>query len=125
MSVKTRLSPREKLRIFLEGLKDNVKVAEVCRREEIWPTEYYRIKEKALSGALEALKNSGKKKDPEKNRLKKEIERLRDIVLSLGRRNRSSKKKDQLGLLGAISGYRLSAEVKKKLLDVLHNSWRH
>jgi len=82
MSVKTRLSPREKLRIFLEGLKDNVKVAEVCRREEIWPNEYYRIKEKALSGALEALKNSGKKKDPEKNRLKKEIERLRDIVLS-------------------------------------------
>ncbi len=82
MSVKTRLSPREKLRIFLEGLKDNVKVAAVCRREEIWPNEYYRIKEKALSGALEALKNSGKKKDPEKNRLKKEIERLRDIVLS-------------------------------------------
>ena len=48
MSVKTRLSPQEKLRIFLEGLKDNVKVAEVCRREEIWPNEYYRIKEKAL-----------------------------------------------------------------------------
>ncbi len=82
MSAKTRLSPPEKLRIFLEGLKDNVKVAEVCRREEIWPNEYYRIKEKALCGALEALKNSGKKKDPEKNRLKKEIERLRDIVLS-------------------------------------------
>lgn len=82
MSAKTRLSPPEKLRIFLEGLKDNVKVAEVCRREEIWPNEYYRIKEKALSGALEALKNSGKKKDPQKNRLKKEIERLRDIVLS-------------------------------------------
>lgn len=82
MSVKTRLSPQEQLRIFLEGLKDNVKVAEVCRREEIWPNEYYRIKEKALSGALEALKNSGKKKDPQKNRLKKEIERLRDIVLS-------------------------------------------
>ncbi len=53
MSVKTRLFPREKLRIFLEDL---------------------RIKEKALFGALEALKNSGKKKDPEKNRLKKEIE---------------------------------------------------
>ena len=83
MSVKTRLSPREKLHIFLEGLKDNVKVAEVSSLdEEIWSNEYYRIKEKALSGALEALKNSGKKKDPEKNRLKKEIERLRDIVLS-------------------------------------------
>jgi len=115
MSAKARLSPREKLRIFLEGLKDNVKVAEASSLdEEIWPAEYYRIKEKALSGALDALKNSGKKKDPEKNRLKKEIERLRDIVLSLGRRNRSSKKKDQLGLLGPISGYRLSAKGKEK-----------
>ena len=42
MSVKTRLSPRDKVRIFLEGPKDNVKVAEVCRREEIWPNEYSR-----------------------------------------------------------------------------------
>ena len=34
MSVKTRLSPREKLRIFLEALKDNVKVVEIYRRKE-------------------------------------------------------------------------------------------
>ena len=82
MSVKNKLSPQEQLRIFLEGLKDNVKIAEICRREELWPKEYYRIKEKALSGALEALKNSRKKKDVEKTRLKKETERLRDIILS-------------------------------------------
>jgi transposase len=82
MSVKNKLSPQEQLRIFLEGLKDNVKIAEICRREELWPKEYYRIKEKALSGALEALKNSGKKKDVEEARLKKETERLRDIILS-------------------------------------------
>ncbi|GAJ00413.1 unnamed protein product, partial [marine sediment metagenome] len=30
-------------------------ISEICRREEIWPREYYRIKEKALSGALDAL----------------------------------------------------------------------
>ena len=59
MSVKTRLSPKEKLRIFTESLNDSVKISEICRREEIWPNEYYRIKEKALSGALEALKNWG------------------------------------------------------------------
>ena len=35
MSAKTRLSPREKIRIFLKVIKDNMKVAEVCRREEI------------------------------------------------------------------------------------------
>jgi len=82
MSVKVRLSPEEQLRIFIEGLKDNVKITEICRREELWPNEYYRIKEKALSGALEALKNSHKKKDAEKERLKKETERPRNIILS-------------------------------------------
>ena len=82
MSVKNKLSPQEQLRIFLEGLKDNVKIAEICRREELWPKEYYRIKEKALSGALEALKNSRKKKDVEKAKLEKEAERLKDIILS-------------------------------------------
>lgn len=82
MSAKTRLSPKEKLRIFTESLKDSVKISEICRREEIWPREYYRIKEKALSGALDALKNSRKKKDTEKERLKKETERLRNVIIS-------------------------------------------
>lgn len=35
MSVKIRLSPEEKLRIFIEGLKDNVEISEIYRREEI------------------------------------------------------------------------------------------
>ncbi|GAH53899.1 unnamed protein product, partial [marine sediment metagenome] len=44
------------LRIFTESLKDGVKISEISSLdEEIWPNEYYRIKEKALSGALEAL----------------------------------------------------------------------
>ena len=81
MSVKNKLSPQEQLRIFLEGLKDNTKIAEICRREELWPNEYYRIKEKALSGALEALKNSGRKKDAEKERLKKEVDHGGDLPL--------------------------------------------
>jgi len=81
MNVKTRLSPEEKLRIIIEGLKNNVKISEICRREELfWPNEYHRIKEKALSGALEVLKNSHRKKDAEKERLKKKIERLRNIM---------------------------------------------
>ncbi len=58
MSVKNKLSPQEQLRIFLEGLKDNVKIAEICRREELWPNEYYRIKEKTLSGDILSLKQS-------------------------------------------------------------------
>ncbi len=56
LHVKSRLSPQEQLQIVIEGLKDNVKIAEICRGEELWPNEYYRIKEKALPGALKALK---------------------------------------------------------------------
>ena len=44
----------------------------------MWPNGYYWIKEKSVSGALEALKNSrNKKKGGEKEKLKKEIERER------------------------------------------------
>jgi len=35
MSVKIRLSPEEQLRIFIEGLKNNVKISEICRGEEL------------------------------------------------------------------------------------------
>lgn len=93
MSARNKLSPKEQLRIFLEGLKDNVTISEICRQEEIWPKEYYRIKEKALVGALEALKNSRKKKDAEKDRLKKEIDKLKDIVLSQAEQINLLKKK--------------------------------
>lgn len=84
--------------------------------------KYYRIKEKALSGALEALKNSRKKKDAEKERLKKETERLRNIILSQAEEI-DLLKKDQLGLLGPISGYRLDTYLKKELFDIVENSF--
>jgi len=83
MAVKRRLSPDQQLRIFVESLKGSTTIAELCRREDIWPNEYQRIKQKALSGALEALKNSRRRrKDPEKEHLKREIEKLRTIILS-------------------------------------------
>ena len=40
MSVK-RLPPQEQLRIVLEGLRGDVKLSELCRRENIYPNEYY------------------------------------------------------------------------------------
>jgi len=61
MSVKIRLSPEEKLRIFIDDLLDNVKIAKICRRKEIWPREYYRIKEKALEERMEPVRNLGLK----------------------------------------------------------------
>ncbi|MEA3431281.1 MAG: hypothetical protein U9R01_01195 [candidate division WOR-3 bacterium] len=40
MSAK-RLPPQEQLRIVLEGLRGDVKLSELCRRENIYPNEYY------------------------------------------------------------------------------------
>ena len=81
MSAK-RLPPQEQLRIVLEGLRGDVKLSEICRREDIYPNEYYRMKDRVISGALESLKNNRKKKDAEKERLTKEIEGLQEIILN-------------------------------------------
>ncbi len=81
---------------------------------------YYRIKEKALSGALEALKNSYEKKDAEKAKLRKEIEKLKNIILSLAEEI-NLLKKDQLELLGPISGYKLNTFLKKELINIIEN----
>ena len=52
--------PKEKLRIVFEGMKaDNI--SELCRREGISPTDYYRYRDKIVEGALEALSRNGRK----------------------------------------------------------------
>ena len=74
--------PKEKLRIVLEGLKAE-NISELCRQEGIRPTDYYRYREKVVEGALEALRQNGRKKrDPEKEALKAELEKLKEIIIS-------------------------------------------
>ena len=74
--------PKEKLRIVFEGIKAE-NISELCRREGISPTDYYRYREKAVEGALESFRSNGRKKrDPGKEALKKELERLKEIVIS-------------------------------------------
>ncbi|MDI6729909.1 MAG: hypothetical protein QMD44_13435, partial [Thermodesulfovibrionales bacterium] len=72
----------EQLRIVLEGLRGDVSLSELCRRENIYPNEYYRMKDRVISGAIESLKNNRKKKDTEKEQLLKENEKLQEIILN-------------------------------------------
>jgi hypothetical protein len=75
-------SPKEKLRIVFEGLKAE-NISELCRREGINPSDYYRYREKVVEGSLEVFRRNGRKKrDPEKEALKKELEKLKEIVVS-------------------------------------------
>ena len=74
--------PKEKLRIVFEGIRAE-NISELCRREGICPKDYYRYRDKIVEGALEALRQNGRKRgDPEKESLNKEIEHLKGIIVS-------------------------------------------
>ena len=75
-------SAQEKLRIVIAGMKAE-NISALCRREGISPTDYYRYREKLMEGGLEALRQNGRqKRDSEKESLKTEIEKLKDVVVS-------------------------------------------
>ena len=75
-------SAKEKLRIVIEGMKAE-NISALCRREGISPTDYYRYRDKLVEGGLAALCQNGRqKRDPEKESLRKETEKLRGIIVS-------------------------------------------
>ena len=75
-------SAKEKLQIVIEGMKAE-NISALCRQEGISPTDYYRYREKLVEGGLEALRQNGRqKRDSEKESLKKEIEKLKEIIVS-------------------------------------------
>ncbi len=75
-------SAEEKLRIVLEGMKAE-NISAMCRREGISPTDYYRYRDKLVEGGLDALRQNGRqKRDVEKESLKKEVEKLKEIIVS-------------------------------------------
>ncbi len=75
-------SAQEKLRIAIEGMKAE-NISALCRQEGISPTDYYRYREKLIEGGLEALRQNGRqKRDNEKESLKKEIEKLKEVIVS-------------------------------------------
>ena len=77
---KRKLTAQEKLQLVLESLKGDVGISELCRKTDIWPTQFNRFRQRALEGALEALNSRNGKKDSEKEVLKAKIERLKEII---------------------------------------------
>lgn len=63
---KRKLTAQEKLQLVLESLKGDVGISELCRKTDIWPTQFNRFRQRALEGALEALNSRNGKKDSEK-----------------------------------------------------------
>ena len=72
-ATRRKFSAEEKIRIVLEGLRGEIAVSELCRRESIQPTVYYRWS----IAFLEAGKN-GLTRDTRRDATTDEVRRLRE-----------------------------------------------
>jgi transposase len=77
-ATRRKFSAEEKIRIVLEGLRGEIPVTELCRREGIQPTIYYRWS-KAF---LEAGKN-GLMRDTQRDATTDEVRQLKDENVAL------------------------------------------
>jgi len=78
------MSGEEKLRISEEGRQSGLTISEVCLRYQIAYTQFYRWERVAREGALEGLRNGGRKVKngrPEQ-RLASEVNRLRTAAMT-------------------------------------------
>jgi transposase len=87
-----RFSPREKLAIVLEGLRDGEQIAEVCRRRGISATQFYTWKKKLVEGAGEIFKRKRDARDREMERLREELWRKDRVIAEITAENLDLKK---------------------------------
>ncbi len=82
----------EQLRIVMAGMRAEVDVAELCRREGISPTQYYGWRKQLLSSASKVF-DSGKTKQPGvEARKEAKIQRLERVIAEITAENLELKK---------------------------------
>ena len=85
-----RYSGEEKIRIVLEGLRGEETVAELCRREGISESVYYRWSKEFLEAGKQRLVGNTKRQasTEDVNGLRRENEQLKQLVSELALKNR-------------------------------------
>jgi transposase-like protein len=96
-SKRRQFTGQQKLKIVLEGLQVE-NVAEFCREKDIAQAQFYNWKNKLEENGAEVFKNDTKK-DPEKERLKEELDETKEDLTEMTRQFRLLKKKDRLGFV--------------------------
>lgn len=91
MSKHEKRSPKKKLEIVLEGLQSD-NIAETCRQYGIYESQFYQWKDKLEESAPDVFNNG--KRDREKEKLKRENERLEETIVELSCENQTLKKND-------------------------------
>ena len=87
-------SGEEKIRIVLDGLRGEESVAELCRREGITESMYYRWSKEFLEAGKARLVGNTKRQatSSEVKELRSENEQLKQLVAELSLKNRVLKK---------------------------------
>ena len=89
-----RYSGEDKIRIVLEGLRGEESVAELCRREGISESVYYRWSKEFLEAGKQRLVGNTKRQATSDDvaELRRENEQLKQLVAELALKNRVLKK---------------------------------
>lgn len=89
-----KYSAEEKVRIVLEGLRGEEKIAELCRREGIHTNMYYKWCKEFLEAGKQRLVGDTKREadSHEVDELRSENEQLKAVVAELTLKNRVLKK---------------------------------
>jgi transposase len=98
-NTRRKFSAEEKIRIVLEGLKGEVSISELCRREGIVSNLYYRWSKGFLEAGKKRLQGDTVREatSSEVSDLRSENEQLKQLVAELSLKNRLLKK-SQTGL---------------------------
>jgi transposase len=96
-----KYSAEEKIRIVLEGLRGESTIAELCRREGVSQSLYYKWSKEFLEAGKQRLAGNTKRQadSSEVSGMKHENEQLKQLVAELALKNKVLKK-SLLGLEG-------------------------
>jgi len=93
-NTRRKITAEEKIRIVLEGLKGEESIVEICRREGIAPSMYYKWSKGFLEAGKRQLNGDTKREATSDDvaQLRQENEQLKQLVAELSLSNRILKK---------------------------------
>lgn len=91
---KKKYSAEEKIRIVLEGLRGEMSIAELCRREGINQNSYYKWSKEFLEAGKQRLSGNVTRQasSDEVKMLRKELDQMKMMVAEMSLKNRVLKK---------------------------------
>ena len=119
-NTRKKYSAEEKIRIVLEGLRGESTIAELCRREGIAQSLYYKWSKEFLEAGKQRLAGNTKRQadSEEVSEMKHENEQLKLLVAELALKNKGLKK-SLLGS-GGVSVARLIRRTPEEKLEMIH-----